>query len=136
MKKILFVLIVAFASVQFTNAQENRFAAEIQAGLPTGDFGDFYDFGVSVNASYYFVEVAESLYIGGRGGYSTFIPSEDVLDNFDFFCLKFFMFLKAGIFFPLDAIHAFLLNNCLVVLLLNRILGFCFLFSKFCTVGK
>ncbi|GGE08361.1 hypothetical protein [Psychroflexus salis] len=87
MKKVLLVLAIALVSVQFSNAQENMFSAEVQAGVPTGDFSDFYDFGIGVNATYYFVELAEGFYLGGRGGYSTFTTSEDALDSFDFITL-------------------------------------------------
>lgn len=87
MKKILLVLAVVFASLQFSNAQENMFTAEVQAGIPMGDFGDFSDFGIGVNATYYFAEVAESFYVGGRGGYSVFLASEDFIDDFSFISL-------------------------------------------------
>lgn len=64
MKKFFTLLVVICASYTL-NAQ--NFNVGISAGLPMGDTGDFYTFGLALDANYIW-EVSEGLNVGGTTG--------------------------------------------------------------------
>jgi len=77
MKKLffLFALVIIVSKIQ---AQENkpaetgfRFAAGINVGLPTGDFGDSHSFGIGVEAQPEYL-LSNKLSVYGSAGYTNF----------------------------------------------------------------
>ena len=67
MKKLM--LLAAFAVFGFTNVTAQNFTAGVTAGLPIGDFGDFYTFNVGLDLNYMW-EVSDSFEAGVASGFN------------------------------------------------------------------
>lgn len=86
MKKLIFAALFAVASTG-AFAQDNssnlRFSLGLEAGLPIGDFGDAFSFGIggSAQANYW---LDESLAITGNAGYMSFSGKETTVAGISF----------------------------------------------------
>ncbi len=77
MRKLLFIIAIAFISSLSMNAQ--GFRAGVNLGLPIGDIGDFSSFNVGVDLQYLW-EVNDGVEVGVTTGYSHFFGKEiDIL---------------------------------------------------------
>lgn len=67
MKKFLLIAALALFSFNATSVQAQEMKAGVNLALPTGDFKDFYSFGIQADYSYLF-EVADSFSVGPTAG--------------------------------------------------------------------
>lgn len=79
MKKLL--LVVAMVAASFTaNAQDGSFNLGVNLGLPTGDAGDAYSFGMALEANYLF-EVSDAFKVGPSLSYMHYFGKERTFTN-------------------------------------------------------
>lgn len=81
MRKLLFVVVVAFLSATSVKAQS--LSLGVNAGLPTGDYGDFTSFQFGADVAYRY-GIAGLVEVGPLVGYSSFLGEneEDADINF------------------------------------------------------
>jgi len=74
MKKIVLAAI-AVLTFGWANAQDGKFKVGVHAGLPMGDFKDFYSVNLGLDAAYMW-EVADKFSVGATTGFSTYLAKE------------------------------------------------------------
>ena len=78
MKKVLLTA-VALVAFGFANAQEGKFKAGANVGLPMGDIKDAYSLNVGLDAAYAWV-ISEKFEAGVGAGYSLYLGKDSVED--------------------------------------------------------
>src|SRR5690554_2389325 len=75
MKKVLLIAAVAVLGLGVSNAQEEGIKLGVTAGLPMGDFSDWYSFGAGLDVSYFW-EVGDGFLLGATTGYNHYFGKE------------------------------------------------------------
>lgn len=82
MKKV-FLFAVALLAFGFANAQEGKFKAGANVGLPMGDAKDVFSLTVGLDASYTWA-ITDRFDAGIGSGYSLYIGKEDFIEDASF----------------------------------------------------
>ncbi|WP_452224712.1 outer membrane beta-barrel protein [Lacinutrix chionoecetis] len=80
MKKLFLTAAIAVCALLSVNAQDGMFKVGVNAGLPVGDFSDFYSLSAGLDVAYLF-PVSDDIYLGAATGFMN-VFGEDLESTF------------------------------------------------------